>query len=735
MNFTLGYRLTEMLRLGCLVFLSGVALLGKRAWAENIIYPAGAPGVIVVTNGPYNAVPDSVTDCTSALQSAFTNNNKLVWLPNGTYKVTAPLIAANTSYPFGTVIQGQSQTGVVIRLANHSASFASGSTNPVIWMGQDPPQRFGNSIRNLTIDTGAGNPGAIALRYYANNFGCVREVTLKSGDGQGVAGLDMSYSRANGPNLIKHLTVDGFQKGIWTGYAMESLTFEGITLTNQTSVGWLNENEQRVVNGPTHKPASQVLSIRKLNAHSLTVTALSNPSGHVVLLDSTLASTGAASTVPAITNGPTAKLLVRNLTTSGYQCALKDGGTTVAGPNLAEWLSDAPVSLFSSTSNTLKLAIQETPDVPWDDPATWANIKNYGATDWNSGEGSQFDNDAPAIQAAIDSGATTLFVPGGSYRVLSPILVRGNVRRILGIGNGSLVGAGNNASGQPYTNIVWQVADGTHPVVVIENMGTGWFFDCVGVDNPSARTLVLRDLALQPPRFTTGTGDVFVEDVTARFWSVNSRRLWARQINPEGDGTHIVNTGGAVWILGLKTEDMGLILDASAGARTEILGGMVYSLDDARGTAMIRNVDSHLAFSLTEYLGIYGQPYSILIEESQNGVTRILARGAPTYPATWSQFNDGTTATTGTTVGSDLALYVATPPNPNLIWSVIDPNTLRLSWPSNYLGWSLQAQTNPPGTGLSTNWVDIPGSSRVTATNLPIIRATAAVFYRLFHSY
>ena len=368
--------------------------------------------------------------------------------------------------------------------------------------GNHTPQRFGNSLRNLTVNTGAGNAGTIAVQYYANNVGVCRDVTIQ---GSGVIGLEMSHTRANGPNLVKNVTIDGFQTGIRTGYGMESLTFENITLRNQTVLGWFNESAARTANGTNHLAASQILSIRQLNASALAVTAFKNPSGHVVMIDSTFAGTGGASALPAIENGASGKTLLRNISTSGYARALKDGATDISGSTLGEWTSDAPVSQFPSTGATLNLPIQETPAVPDDDPSTWANIKNFGATDWNAAEGSRFDNDAPAIQAAIDSGATTIFIPAGSYRVLSQINVRANVRRIVGVGGVSSVGAGNNASDVPYQGIVWNIQAGTAPVVVIENMSCGYAVDMTGVDNQSARTLVLRDLNIQPPKFT-GTG-------------------------------------------------------------------------------------------------------------------------------------------------------------------------------------------------------------------------------------
>jgi len=67
-----------------------------------------------------------------------------------------------------------------------------------------------------------------------------------------------------------------------------------------------------------------------------------------------------------------------------------------------------------------------------------------------------------------------------------------------------------------------------------------------------------------------------------------------------------------------------------------------------------------------------------------------------------------------------------------LSWSV-SKNFLTLSWPSNYLGWLLQVQTNSLTTGLTTNWVVVPGSSAVTTTNFPMGGTNPAVFYRLMY--
>jgi len=706
----------------------------NRIRAEDIRYPANS-GVLNIKAAPYNAVGNGIADDTAAFQATLTAsaNGNTIYIPNGTYRITNTL-----SWPgnggANITLQGQSQAGTILRLPDSTAGFTNASSPKVLLDGKGNhiPERFANSIRNLTVDTGIGNAGVIAVQYYANNMGACRDVTIK---GQGLIGLEMSHTRANGPCYVVNTTVDGFQIGIRTGYAMESLVFENITLRNQSTVGWLNENVQRVGNGNTHLAASQTLSIRKLHASSLAVTAFKNPSGHVVMLDSTFAGIGGASSLHAIENGAPGQLLLRNISSTGYGRVLRDAASDVPGTSHGEWLSNPVVNQFPASPSTLNLPIQDAPTIPDEDPSTWANIKSFGATDWNASEGTRFDNDAPAIQAAIDSGATTIFIPAGSFRVLSQINVRGNVRRIVGVGGVSTVGAGNNGSGVPYQGIVWCIRDGTSPTVVIENMSCGYAVNMTGVDNQSARTLVLRDLVIQPPKFT-GSGDIFIENIVTSYMEFNGQRAWARQLNVERDGDHIINRGGTLWILGLKTEDYGYILDASGGAKTEILGGMIYSLDDTSRTPMIRNSESSLSFSLAEYLGLYGKPYNTLVEETAQGVTRSLARLIPNTstvanPAHWSQNKDGTTTGNSGVVGSGFLLYnsvVATlpliAPGQSLTQNLNTTLSYSLQATNSPTSWSLISGSLPPGVTLNTATGLLSGAPTTLGTFTPGFTAT-----------
>jgi hypothetical protein len=58
---------------------------------------------------------------------------------------------------------------------------------------------------------------------------------------------------------------------------------------------------------------------------------------------------------------------------------------------------------------------------------------------------------------------------------------------------------------------------------------------------------------------------------------------------------------------------------------------------------------------------------------------------------------------------------------------------VQLSWGEGNAGYTLQRQTNSLGVGLGTNWVNLPGTESVTATNFPVNPATPVEFYRLFY--
>ena len=88
-----------------------------------------------------------------------------------------------------------------------------------------------------------------------------------------------------------------------------------------------------------------------------------------------------------------------------------------------------------------------------------------------------------------------------------------------------------------------------------------------------------------------------------------------------------------------------------------------------------------------------------------------------------------------TVVGSisvfDITGAVSTvPPNLNL---TIANGQLQLSWPADHTGWTLQMQTNSLSVGLSTNWVNVAGSTGQNSINLPTTTHNGNVFFRLVY--
>jgi len=58
-------------------------------------------------------------------------------------------------------------------------------------------------------------------------------------------------------------------------------------------------------------------------------------------------------------------------------------------------------------------------------------------------------------------------------------------------------------------------------------------------------------------------------------------------------------------------------------------------------------------------------------------------------------------------------------------------NVLQLSWPANYIGWTLQAQTNEPGGGFGANWGIISGSTTANQFSTTLDNTTGSTFFRL----
>jgi hypothetical protein len=69
-------------------------------------------------------------------------------------------------------------------------------------------------------------------------------------------------------------------------------------------------------------------------------------------------------------------------------------------------------------------------------------------------------------------------------------------------------------------------------------------------------------------------------------------------------------------------------------------------------------------------------------------------------------------------------------PEPTLT-KVVSGSLLKLSWPANYIGWTLEAQTNMDSGAIGTNWVALPGSTATNQYSTSMGGPAGSVFYRL----
>lgn len=581
-----------------------VAPFGALAQATNVTGATLTPGPIPFPAGfmpsvkSYGAVGDGRTEDTAAIEKALSDGRadpaadyygrpKALYFPPGIYVVRDTLRWVGCC----VTLQGSGTSASIIRLASGSSGFGDPAhPKPLIYTPAGN-QSFHQNLWDLQLEIGANNPGATALSYISNNSGSLHDLLIRSDDGHGYAGIDLTRNWA-GPLLIRNSEVEGFDVGIDLKNAEYGSTLESITLKNQTIAGIRNLN--------------QTISIHSLIS-SNTVPAILNTGGFVILIDGEL--TGGSPSKPALQTNTT--MYLRNVNSSGYHSTLANtSGTTppLVPGMISEHLVGAPLSLTGTPSDgSLKLTIEDTP--------IYSNPNLSASATFNP----RWYGDTAGLQALMNSGKSTIYFPFRAYfsAAEASIIVPETVHRIVGFSsviNGSSTGL--NGGG---IRLVVQ-SHGSEPLI-IEEFGYG-----MKVDHQGSRPVVIKDAKVEYES-KAGSGNLFLEDVEFNKPLViqSSQNVWARQLNNEAAGTKISNEGGSLWILGLKTEGAGTVIKTSSGGKTELLGALIYPANAVPSSdAAFVSLESQVSYMYNESVYCAGCGYATQIEEDRSGTTRLI---------------------------------------------------------------------------------------------------------------
>ena len=532
----------------------------------------------------FGAVGDGETDDTAALQAVFGRHKhddggpiRPIYLPDGTYLVSDTIRWGDKKKD----VRGESRDGVIIKLRDDAPGFGDPDRPKRVLSTEfgHGGQNFNQRIRHVTVDVGVGNPGAVALGYHTNNHGGVHHVTLRSSDpdGAGHTGLAMDYPWP-GPGLISDVRIEGFDRGIAVGHDQYSMTLEDIALLGQRRVGLENHGNALAIHRLTYRGAGPAV----INAGEMALLALIDAELE------RLESRHGGERVAAVSNRRGAAMFLRDVDTSGFDQAIDDrvavGVPPPTNATISEYASHASAG---GEGGSLRLEVKDPPRIPWDDPSRWANVVDFGAVPNDD------QDDADAIQAAIDSGARTIYVPAGVFRAHRTLVIRGAAQRVFGFDTGRIMFRVPDRPG-------FRVEDGAGGKPVEIGVGGVAYFSKtrVFVHHASTRPLILHGGGYEN---SVPGGEVFLNDVCAYPFRFKGQRVWARQLNPETyeHQPMIENDGGALWVLGLKTEKDRTIIGTVNGGKTEVLGGLLYKNRETVGPApafTIRDASASLVY-------------------------------------------------------------------------------------------------------------------------------------------
>lgn len=518
-------------------------------------------------------------------------------------------------------IYGENEKETIIKLKDNCKGYEFGNRKPVVSFIRTQRSNIAqtNAIANITIDCGSGNGGAVGLKFYSNNSGSVRNVTIKSSDSEfkGYSGLLLDIPMEG---YVKNLTVDGFDYGVRVERSVCPVVFENVVVKNQLIKGFNSiDSNVSILN---FKSQNNVTAYRSEGADALGVLINAECSGGNELYGGVELASGEA--------------YIRNVQMRGYKWPLIKG---IHCYDPKEYIEEYCTSvkrynLFSNDRLSLNLNIESAPeDYEPECVDDIALVDDYGAR----GDGKT--DSTLAIQAAMDSGKPYIMFGCGHYLVNDTVTISKSVRTIDFMYCDFYSGKNlTEAVGRGFFKI-----DESSDIHLSMKRVFSWekFYGKFRfIEHAAKRNLVMRDLHTQCAGmyFNTVEGSkVYIENCactmggdeycTVSPFEFVGQEVWCRNINPERGDIQILNDHSKLWIFGMKTEThVGRFASVAVkninGGKTEIFGAQ--SGIGGHDIPLYINNESDMSAYFTSSGPSEKAKWNILVRETQNGVSREL---------------------------------------------------------------------------------------------------------------
>jgi autotransporter-associated beta strand protein len=571
--------------------------------------------------------------------------------------------------------------------------------NPQIFIAVQPASRTNLTGTLAGFSVAAEAPGQLFYQWRSNSVpisGATNSTYSAYTGTPGVWSYDVVVTNSTGlsaTSTVATLTVNNPNYLIWRGYTpawdLSSGNWSNL-LTSADHVVFTPGDI--VVLDDTATSYSPVLS----NSLTPTTVTVSNATQNY-LISSSGGSLGGSMNLIKVANGT---LTISN--NNNYS-----GGTTVNGGTLALAVGGAAGAIFGNLTINTGATVS----------LTAVDALGYGGSSVTPVNiiGGTLDDATGGNEAFITifnlTGGTMSSSGGGAY----------NFDGASGVGINSLASSTVSTISGPVTlrssPVVFSTAQGTVSSNVDLNVSGAIGGGGNALTKSGAGTLLLSGVNTYNGLTIVGNGTLLVSGTLPGAVTVNSGAV----------------LGGSGTVAGVATIASGGTLGAAPGITTLTLN----SSPVLSGT-VVAEINRNGGSPLADQIAVVGNPVTYGGSLVVSNVGAALQGGDAFTLFSATSHNGSFTSITGSpgpglvySFANGVLRVVAA--NPTNITTSVSGNQLTLSWPADHTGWRLQSQTNAPGVGLGTNWVNVVGASTTNQVTITINPANGSVFFRLIY--